>query len=294
MTWLDPARVCHCRLHEPEPDQESSFDDDDRKLIADVETHGWHLVMIQDDAAAAGWVFSVGMWHTLASPELAIFGMRANQAANVLNQIGDEVRAGLSIGPDVVVTNVLEEGRIVGFRLVDATWYRPMFGYATWFGQRPPLPIAQIVWSDDQGRLPWDEHAGARGSMQPSLWVPVDQHPIGPWAGMSAEGRWTFPDRPDSTAFTTKRVLGGAAITFVYHDREGTWQFIDAEAWVTDDVVVSHLGHIIEQDPSLEELADLPTGWGASRDGLEATWIRRPTPPESEGPDSEPPRRRWP
>ena len=47
--------------------------------------------MIPGDAVTDGWVFSVGLWHTLASPELALFGMQANHAANVLNQIGDQV-----------------------------------------------------------------------------------------------------------------------------------------------------------------------------------------------------------
>jgi hypothetical protein len=169
-----------------------------------------------------------------------------------------------------------------------------MFGYATWFGRLPPLPIAQVVWSDGQGRLPWEEGADADGSRQPSLWIPADQHPLGPWSGMLADVPWAFRERPDSTAFTTKRVFRGAAIAYVFHDREGTWQFVDAEPWVPDDFVVSHLGHIIEQEPSLAELADLPIGWGASRDGPEGPWIRRPTSPESEGADGERRRRRWP
>jgi hypothetical protein len=223
--------------------------------------------------------------------------MQANHAANVLNQIGERVRSGSGIGPEVVVADILEEGRTVGFRAVDDSWYRPMFGYATWFGQKPPLPIAQVVWSDAEGGFPWDEADGWNGALQPSLWLPAAQHPIGPWSGVLTEGGWAFPDRPDTTSFTTKRVaLARAAIVFVYHDREGTWQFIDADPWAEEDVVVSHLGHVIEQDHTLEQIADLPIGWGASRDGPDGPWTRRPMPPESssEPPDDEPPRRRWP
>ena len=279
MTWRKSERVCHCRIHEPVPDEEPTYNDHDRKLLADVQEHGWHLVMIRDDALTAGWVFSVGMWHTLTSPELAIFGMEGPHAGNVINQIGDQVRSGLSLGPDVVVSGVLEEGRTVGFRPVDDSWYRPMFGYATWFGQEPPLPIAQAVWSDTAGRFPWDEGGDRDGVSQPSLWIPADQHPIGPWSGMLKEGGWAFPDRPDTTAFTTKRVaLEQAAIAFVFHDRDGSWQFIDAAPWVQGDVVISHLGHLIDQDPSVEELADLPIGWEASRDGPDGPWVRRPMP----------------
>jgi len=278
MMWRDPDRVCHCLLHEPLPDRDASFNEHDRKLIADVRTHGWHIVMIPDDAVTAGWVFSVGMWHTLASPELAVFGMDGRHAANVINQIGEQVRTGLSLGPDVVVSDVLEEGRAVGFRPVDASWYDPMFGYAKWFGRRPPLPIAQAVWSDSAAKFPWDEGGDPEGTLQPSLWIPADQHPIGPWTGMLAEGRWKFPVRPDTTAFTTTGVAEKqATIVFVFHDRDASWQFMDAEPWVQGDIVVSHLGHLIDQDPTLDELADLPIGWEASRDGSDKPWVRRPS-----------------
>ena len=193
------------------------------------------------------------------------------------------------------MADVLEEDRTVGFRPIDASWYRPMFGYATWFGQMPPLPIAQAVWSDSEGRFPWDDDGDRDGANQPSLWLPADKHPIGPWTGTLAEGRWAFPDRPDTTAFTTKRVaVEVAAIVFVFHDRDGTWQFIDSEPWVRADVVVSHLGHLIDQDPTLVDLADLPIGSEASRDGPDAPWTRRPMPPAEDDPGGERRRRRWP
>jgi hypothetical protein len=34
-------------------------------VTSDVVEHGWHLVLIPDEAEANGWVFLVGMWHTL-------------------------------------------------------------------------------------------------------------------------------------------------------------------------------------------------------------------------------------
>ena len=45
------------------------------KLLADVEQHGCHLVAFQDDPEGPAYVFSVGVSHTLATPEDCILGL---------------------------------------------------------------------------------------------------------------------------------------------------------------------------------------------------------------------------
>ena len=45
-------------------------DDYDRKLLADIKSHGWHLIGIDDDDEGPAYVFSVGMFHTLGHPEI--------------------------------------------------------------------------------------------------------------------------------------------------------------------------------------------------------------------------------
>jgi len=284
--WRDAQRECHCRIDEPAVDQEAGFDDRDRKVMADVRNHGWHLLMIADDPITRGWVFSVGMWHTLGSPELALFGLDAREAAAVLNAIGDAIRGGRSIGPDVVMDDMLAEDRLVAFRAADESWYGPLFGYATWFGQRPPLPIAQVVWADAKGKFPWDVDVDddCRAN-QPSLWVPTDEHPISPWTGAVRAPEWPFSEWPSSTAWTTKRVAAGdAPILFVAHDRDGSWQFIDADQWVQADIVVSHLAHIVDQDATLGDIADLPVGWQAERAQVGGPWSRAPLATEADAP----------
>lgn len=193
--------------------------------MADVREHGWHLVMIHEDPITRGWVFSVGMWHTLGSPELALFGLDGGEAAAVLNAIGDAIRAGRSIGPEVVMDDMLAEDRLVAFRAADQSWYRPLFGYATWFGQRPPLPIAQVVRADPKGLFPWDADVDeACRPNQPSLWIPTEEHPISPWAAagrnsvgrhpsarsirsMSSGGGGDVPARPDLVHVCSRRSL---------------------------------------------------------------------------------------
>jgi hypothetical protein len=278
MTWNDPDRECHCRIDEPIPGEEASYDDGDRTLMAHVAEFGWHIVMIPDDPQSAGWVFSVGMWHTLGTPELAVFGLEAGQAASVINLIGDHVRAGTSIGPDVSLDDVLEDERLVGFRAVDESWYGPMFGYATWFGRRPPLPIAQVVWADTKGRFPWDAEVDEGYRLrQPSLWIPISEHPQGRWSGALIEEPWSFPDPPDTAAFTSKRIaFDDHPVLVVVHNADGAWQFLDGQDVTSDDVVLVHLAHVVGANEGVVEVADLPYGWEAERATEGSPWVRRP------------------
>lgn len=188
MILTDPERECHCRIDEPIPGQEATFDDSDRTVMANIAEHGWHIVQIPDEPQSTGWVFSVGMWHTLGSPDLAVFGMALNDAASLINQIGDRVRSGRSVGPDVVFDDLLDGDRPVTFRPVDASWDRPLFGYAHWFGRRLPLPMAQVVWADAHGRFLWDDGIDDwYRDTQPSLWIPAAEHPQGQWSGALIE-----------------------------------------------------------------------------------------------------------
>lgn len=277
MDWRDPDRECHCHFCDPIPGRERTYDERDRKLLADVERYGWHLVMVPDDPVSRGWVFSVGMWHTLGSPELALFGMDIADAKTALNAIGAAVRGGRPIGPEAVFDDILEGGRLVTFRAADVSWYAPLFGYATWFGQTPPLPIAQVVWAAPDGRWPWSDGIDVTyRRAQPMTWLPAAEHPQGAWSGALAPTPWPFADRPDAAAFTTRRVaFDGAAVIGVTHDTDGSWQFLDGGSTTADDAALVHLAHVVGAHLDVVELADLPPGWEAWRDRPGAPWHRR-------------------
>jgi hypothetical protein len=278
VTWYDPDRECHCRFDEPVPGQESTFDDGDRTVMAHIAEFGWHIVLIPDEPRTSGWAFSVGMWHTLGSPELAVFGLDLNDAASVVNDIGALVRGGRPIGPDVIFDDVLAEDRPLTFRRADSSWYGPLFGYATWFGRRPPLPVAQVVWADADGRFPWD--AGIDDDYrfrQPSLWIPASEHPQGRWSGTLIEGDWPFPEAPDTSAFTTKRIaFERYPVLYVVHDSDGDWQFLDGLDVTAEDIALVHLAHVVGANAGLVQLADLPPGWEAFRQTESGSWTRRP------------------
>ena len=70
-------------------------------------------------------------------------------------------------------------------------------------------------------------------------------------------------------------------ILLVTHDAEdGAWQFINGrgDTETTDDAVLIHVEHVVELDPSVATLVDLPRGWHAWRESPEREWTREPDP----------------
>ncbi|MBU2714106.1 hypothetical protein [Zooshikella harenae] len=56
-------------------------------------------------------------------------------------------------------------------------------------------------------------------------------------------------------------------ILLVIHE-DGEWQCLCGYGDHTSE------GHLVERDPSLNQLSDLPDGWEAERESPENTWLR--------------------
>lgn len=89
---------------------------------------------------------------------------------------------------------------------------------------------------------------------------------------------WMFGDPPNVAVFTTRSIVrGGAWIAYVSHDADdGSWQFHDStpgEPPEEEGMIVA-LSSMVLRDGTLNELADLPEGWRAWRDGPAAPWQR--------------------
>ncbi|MGH2717803.1 MAG: DUF4262 domain-containing protein [Actinomycetota bacterium] len=194
---------CHCVLHEP-PSDRNLWDDGDRKLVADVERHGWGVLGIKADGSMPAWAFTAGLWHTFGSPEVAMFGLQVRDMQTWLNDIGEQIRQGRPLQPEEHREGILPNFPLV-FRPAHDSWYRDLFGYALWFAQRPPLPIVQAIRPDREGRFLWEEGSGERCRFdQPQLWIPKERHPMGRWTRAALSDPWPFPDGPATRAVTSK------------------------------------------------------------------------------------------
>ena len=89
---------------------------------------------------------------------------------------------------------------------------------------------------------------------------------------------WPFSDPPNMAVISVVQVfLQGMPVLHVTHDEDdGGWQFLTGEIVSVSQAFVVALQEMIEHDPSLAVLADLPPGWHARRQDKDSKWERGP------------------
>ena len=90
---------------------------------------------------------------------------------------------------------------------------------------------------------------------------------------------WPFADPPNVATVSLRDIMEGRRpILYVKHDAtDGGWQFLDGrDNPDTDDAVVLGLGTVLDLDPSIAMLADLPPGWRAWRVSVDQPWHVEP------------------
>ncbi|MGB4093323.1 MAG: hypothetical protein WBK46_15500 [Ruminococcus flavefaciens] len=83
-----------------------------------------------------------------------------------------------------------------------------------------------------------------------------------------------FLEDENTAVITTKAVImNERPIVLVFHDKDdGMWEFLDGEDVNEENAAVVSLSEILELDKSLNELAELPIGFGAFRDDKDQDW----------------------
>jgi len=130
------------------------MDDDDKKVLADIEEYGWHIVQVLEDEEGPTFSYSVGMYRTLGRPEVIVIGLPIDLAKDIINGIGQGIRNGAAYTPGQEYDDILE-GYKCAFVEVGSQWYREYFGYATWLYKGNDYPVVQCVWPNMKGHYPW-------------------------------------------------------------------------------------------------------------------------------------------
>jgi hypothetical protein len=87
-----------------------------------------------------------------------------------------------------------------------------------------------------------------------------------------------FDESPNVAVMTTRPVMSGASwiANVFHHEDDGGWQFHGVEDPDMDAAMIVALKSVLDLDPSIAEVADLPLGWQAWRRGPNEPWQRIP------------------
>jgi hypothetical protein len=89
-------------------------------------------------------------------------------------------------------------------------------------------------------------------------------------------GNWPFDQPPNCAVISLRHIIRRKQpILHVTHDLDDHgWQFLGLDDARMEDAVVVCFAEIVELDPTLRELADMPPGWHAWRPTQNHPWRR--------------------
>jgi hypothetical protein len=86
---------------------------------------------------------------------------------------------------------------------------------------------------------------------------------------------WPFDQPKNCGVVTLRSIVDGDPILYVSHDADDHgWQFLDGNPVEMTNAVLVGLGEIVDRDPSVLEVANMPPGWFAVRDSQTSPWKR--------------------
>ena len=159
----------------------------ERQVYHDIESHGWHVVTVNESDETAGWAFSIGLHVTLGHPEVVMFGLSGDVLQAVINNIGEDIRRGSSYQDGQSYGDLLK-GYDCRFERVHQRWYRPFLGYATWYYDGSEFPVLQCVWPDKDGHWPQDPMSAVDWSKLQPLLSRADARSAGAVAWLESMG----------------------------------------------------------------------------------------------------------
>lgn len=232
----------------------------EKRLIKTVEKVGWQVSMIESDGYSPSFAYTVGLTKTFNHPEIIMIGLDVKIMGEILNIGGDLIKEGKRFELNKVYSDFLN-GYDCKFVEVHKDYYSDYLGYSIWFNKGKDFRCYQLVWPNSEGKYPSDLEKGSDFQYkQPLLDRNMD---------------FKFLESENLATFTTRQVMNDKLpILYVYHDKEGDWQFLCGTTNDSKDMMIVSLKSIIETDNSLNELHNLGTGEYAWRDSKNEKWSR--------------------
>lgn len=230
----------------------------DKQIIdSNIQLYGCHLVLIETNGYLPSFVYSIGLYQKFGHPEIICFGLKTNIACRLINHACDLIKEGIVLQNNIRYSQFLQDYEIQ-FLSVSKDYYRNYVGNAGSYYGNFNFPLIQLLWPDKQHCFPWDIEFNSDWKYKQPL--------------LDRNTNFKFYEERNLGVYTTKQVLEGDPILFVYHNEDGDWQFhTSAESNLADARLIG-LEEILQLDPSINDLFDLGYGQSAWRKSKYDNW----------------------
>jgi hypothetical protein len=229
-----------------------------QSILKNIEEYGCHLALLEPTSYLPGFVYTIGLYKKYSHPEIICFGLKNEVMAGILNHACDLIKKGEQLTTKKLYSGFLQAYN-VEFVEVEKDYYPNYLGYAGWFYDMTwNFPTLQLVWPDKQQKFPWEEDFNPDWKFKQPL--------------LDRDTDFKFYEERNLGVFTTKQAFEGERILYVYHNKDGDWQFHTSQEPKLEDAKLVCLEKITKLDPTINEIFDLDYGWKAWRESKGDEW----------------------
>ena len=87
---------------------------------------------------------------------------------------------------------------------------------------------------------------------------------------------WSFDQARNVATVTTRQVMREKfpILSVVHYAEDDSWAFTCGTTNKSEDLMLVGMGEVVDLDPTLKEISDLPPGWSATRKSVKNNWVR--------------------
>jgi hypothetical protein len=125
-----------------------------------IETNGWAIEVRRPDLDAdppvPGYAYSIGFGAAVGFTDVAVFGLSPAASKGLLTLVADACRGGTEIPLGVELVGLLDNELRCVFAPIDLGSWSSLFGLAEMWHGSNPFAIAQLVYPDRNGFMPYE------------------------------------------------------------------------------------------------------------------------------------------
>jgi hypothetical protein len=229
----------------------------EESIIQKIKDYGYFVALFNEEGRLPAFAYTIGLYETYDHPEIICFGLDLDTLKEIIDSACARIKSGEKFYPQTVYSGIVNNYG-VEFLEVDKSFFHDYLGYASWYYDYMPFPCIQLVWCDAAGIFPWEEGFNEKLNFKQPL--------------LDRDMDFKFYEEKNLGVFTTRDVLEGAPIIYVYHNEDGDWQFHSSDNPDINAGVLVALEALVQVDTSLNEVYHLSYGWCAYRESADADW----------------------